>query len=128
MTASSELGAVTNGRAAPGSLTGLESAYAVNAAWNALTYVYDLELHLDVVSLGLVYDVFDENGVIVVELTLTRPVVPLAGIPEMARAAVTTAVGSATAVEVRMVWDPPWSPEMIDEIAAAAAGVQVAGR
>ena len=38
----------------PGAVTGL--VYAVNAAWNALTYVYDPELYLDVVSLGLIYD------------------------------------------------------------------------
>ena len=55
----------------PGAVTGL--VYAVNAAWNALTYVYDPELYLDVVSLGLIYDVCDENGAIVVEMTLTPP-------------------------------------------------------
>ena len=40
----------------------LVPAYVVNAAWSALTYIYDPLLHLDVVSLGLVYDVRDANG------------------------------------------------------------------
>jgi Iron-sulfur cluster assembly protein len=44
-------------------------ACAVNAAWNALTYVYDPELRLDVVSLGPVYDVRGEDSAIVVEMT-----------------------------------------------------------
>ena len=109
----------------PGTVTGL--AYAVNAAWNALTYVYDPELYLDVVSLGLIYDVRDEDGVIVVEMTLTTPGCPASEtLPGMARAAVTEAVGDATApVEMRVVWDPPWSPAMIDNAAAAALGFRV---
>lgn len=98
----------------------------VNAAWNALTYVNDSELALDVVSLGLVYDVRDEDGLIVVEMTLRAPG-PLAAerLPEMARTAVAGAVGDTAPVEVRVVWDPPWSPAMIDSIAAQAAGLQV---
>lgn len=93
----------------------LAPAYAVNAAWSALTYIYDPLLHLDVVSLGLVYDVRDENGAIVVEMTL----------PATAKAAVTDAVGGAMPVGVRVVWDPPWSPAMIDHVAAAALGLKL---
>lgn len=106
---------------------GLGLACAVNAAWNALTYVCDPELCLDVVSLGLVYDVRGENGGIVIEMALARPGGPVSGIlPELARSAVTSAVDGAAAVKVRVVRDPPWSPAMIDEIAAAAAGLRIA--
>ena len=108
----------------PGAVTGL--VYAVNAAWNALTYVYDPELYLDVVSLGLIYDVCDENGVIVVEMTLPPGCPASETLPGMARAAVTEAVGDATApVEVRVVRDPPWSPAMIDDAAAAALAFRI---
>jgi metal-sulfur cluster biosynthetic enzyme len=100
--------------------------HAVNAAWNALTYVYDPELYLDVVSLGLVYDVRDEAGAIVVEMTLTTPGCPAAeSLPEMARAAVAEAVGDGMAVDMRIVWDPPWSPAMIDSVAAEALGFRI---
>ena len=105
---------------------GLVRVLGVNAAWNALTYVYDPELYLDVVSPGLVYDVRDEDGAIVVEMTLTTPGCPAAeSLPGMARAAVAEAVGHVTAVEVRVVWDPPWSPAMIDAVAAEALGLRV---
>jgi len=105
---------------------GLALVHAVNAAWNALTYVYDPELYLDVVSLGLVYDVRDEDGTIVVEMTLTTPGCPASeSLPEMARAAVAEAVGDVTAVDVRVVWDPPWSPAMIDNVAAEALGLRI---
>jgi metal-sulfur cluster biosynthetic enzyme len=105
---------------------GLALVHAVNAGWSALTYVYDPELYLDVVSLGLVYDVRDEDGTIVVEMTLTTPGCPASeSLPEMARAAVAEAVGDVTAVDVRIVWDPPWSPAMIDNVAAEALGFRI---
>lgn len=97
-------------------------------AWNALGGVFDPELYLDVVSLGLVYDVREEAGTVVVEMTLTTPGCPAAEtLPHEARAAVAAAVGDAAAVDVRVVWDPPWSPAMIDDAAAAALGLR-AGR
>jgi len=95
----------------------------VDAAWDALRGVYDPELYLDVVSLGLVYDVRAEDGVVVVEMTMTTPGCPASEVlPEMARAAIADAVGGAVEVDVRVVWDPPWSPAMIDEDAARALG------
>ena len=109
-----------------GPATGLGLEYTVNAAWNALTYVCDPELNLDVVSLGLVYDVRGESGAIVVEMTLARPGYLASEIlPEMAMMAVTDAVDGAVPVDVRVVWDPPWSPAMIDEVAAAALGFRI---
>jgi metal-sulfur cluster biosynthetic enzyme len=40
----------------------------------------------------------------------------------MAKAAIVEAVGDGTAVDVRVVWDPPWSPTLMDEEAAAGLG------
>ncbi len=101
----------------------LSAADVVDAAWDALGGVYDPELYLDVVSLGLVYDVRNEGGTLVVEMTMTTPGCPASEIlPEMARSAIVDAVGDAVEVEVRVVWDPPWSPAMIDEEAAASLG------
>ncbi len=106
-----------------GSLLQLSASDVLGAAWDALRGVYDPELYLDVVSLGLVYDVRAEAGTVVVEMTMTTPGCPAAEVlPEMARVAVAGAVDGAVAVDVRVVWDPPWSPAMIDEAAAAALG------
>jgi metal-sulfur cluster biosynthetic enzyme len=104
-------------------LAWVDMACAVNAAWNALTYVRHPELCLDLVSLGLVYDVRGEDGTILVEMTLARPG-SAAGesLPQMAQLAVTVGVAGAAPVKVRVVADPPWSPAMIDQAAAAAAG------
>jgi metal-sulfur cluster biosynthetic enzyme len=98
----------------------------IEAAWGALRNVYDPELYLDVVSLGLVYDIRQEDGSLAVEMTLTTPGCPASeSISEMARAAIADAVGADFDVDVRLVWDPPWNPAMIDAEAAAKLGFRV---
>ena len=104
----------------------IPSDSAIDATWKALRSVYDPELYLDVVSLGLVYDVREEEGTIVVEMTLTTPGCPASeSLPEMARAAIVESVGDPAAVEVRVVWDPPWSPALMDAERTAALGFRV---
>lgn len=104
------------------------SAQALDTAQRALRTVLDPELGLDIVALGLVYDVRADDGVVVVEMTLTTPGCPVAeSLPCDAEAAVADALGprSGYRVEVRLVWDPPWTPERIEE---GADGVLRMGR
>jgi metal-sulfur cluster biosynthetic enzyme len=112
---------------APGSGPGVTGPdEPVSLAWNALAGVYDPELYLDVVSLGLVYDVRVDDGVLVVEMTMTTPGCPVSeSLPEEAKAAVLQAAGDRLPVEVRVVWDPPWDPSMMDDSAASALGFRV---
>lgn len=77
--------------------------------------VYDPELGINVVDLGLIYDVLVEGDRILVDMTLTSPGCPLAG---TLATQVEEALRQAFAghdVEVSLVWDPPWSPEMMSE-------------
>ncbi|RIK09932.1 MAG: metal-sulfur cluster biosynthetic enzyme [Acidobacteria bacterium] len=92
-------------------------------AWDALRNVYDPELAIDIVALGLVYAVRDEGDEVVLEITLTTPGCPVAEtIPEDARAAVAEAVGPDKQVRVEIVWDPPWTPDLMEPEAAEALG------
>lgn len=101
----------------------LEPAEAVDTAWAALGGVYDPELCLDVVSLGLVYDIRAQDGNLVVEMTLTTPGCPVSeSLPEQARGAIIDATDGAVGVDVQVVWDPPWNPTMMNEAAASALG------
>ena len=110
----------------PGGWLALSPDDAREAAWDALRTVYDPELYLDVVTLGLVYEVRAESDKLVVEMTMTTPGCPASEVlPEMARAAIDDALSGAVPVDVRVVWDPPWRPAMIDEEAAAALGFRV---
>ncbi|MGH9059277.1 MAG: metal-sulfur cluster assembly factor [Acidimicrobiales bacterium] len=95
----------------------------VERARDALREVYDPELCLDVVSLGLVYDVRAEGDRLVVEMTLTTPGCPVSeSLPVEAREAVEAVLGSAGEVELQVVWDPPWTPERMSDEAAGALG------
>lgn len=95
----------------------------IAAAWNALAGVYDPELCLDVVSLGLIYDVREQDGAIVVDMTMTTPGCPVSEtLPAEAKTVVQQAAGDGVAVDVRVVWEPPWHPGMMDGSAAAALG------
>lgn len=81
------------------------------AALNALYQVIDPELLINIVDLGLVYDLdFQQEATITVTMTLSTPFCPLGE-------AITTGVKNALetpfpdkAVDVRLVWDPPWTP------------------
>lgn len=78
-----------------------------------LRRVVDPEIGLDVVRLGLVYDVRVVEEEVRVDLTLTSPGCPLSGAITAGAEKVLRGLPWAERVEVRVVWDPPWSPEMI---------------
>ncbi len=107
-------------------VAGLAPQSPVEAAWQALRGVFDPELSVDVVSLGLVYDIRDEHGGVVVEMTLTTPGCPVSeSLPDIARAAIHEAIGPGADVQVQVVWEPPWNPSMMDDTAASALGLRL---
>ncbi len=96
----------------------------VTRTWEALREVIDPELGLDVVDLGLVYDVtVDRGGCVRVTMTLTTPGCPVSeSLPGEAETAVAWALGPSVPVAVNVVWDPPWTPERISDTAAERLG------
>jgi metal-sulfur cluster biosynthetic enzyme len=90
--------------------------------YEVLEEVIDPELGLDFVSLGLVYDVNIEGSEVYVTFTLTTPACPIGPqVSEQMREFVGDLPG-VTAVHPKMVFDPPWSPEMMTEDAKFALG------
>src|SRR6478752_1542621 len=88
----------------------------------ALEEVIDPELGLDFVSLGLVYDVDIEDTDVYVTFTLTTPACRIGPqVSEQMRECVGDFEG-VSAVHPKMVFDPPWSPEMMSEDAKFALG------
>ncbi|MGV3759930.1 MAG: metal-sulfur cluster assembly factor [Actinomycetota bacterium] len=92
------------------------------AVLRALSTVWDPELGLDVVALGLVYDVRIEPGRVEVDMTLTTPGCPVSEqLPGEAAAAVQRALPDVE-VRLQVVWDPPWTPERLSPIALQQLG------
>ena len=90
--------------------------------YEALEEVIDPELGLDFVSLGLVYDVEIEDSDVYVTFTLTYPGCPIGPqVSEQMREFVSELEGIEK-VHPKMVFDPPWSPEMMSEDAKFALG------
>src|SRR6266480_6751763 len=88
----------------------------------ALENVIDPELGLDFVSLGLVYDVEIEGPEVFVTFTLTTPACPIGPqVSEQMRAFVGELPG-VEKVHPKMIFEPPWSPEMMSEDAKFALG------
>jgi metal-sulfur cluster biosynthetic enzyme len=77
----------------------------------ALSEVYDPEIGIDIVSLGLVYDTrIDDEGVLTIDMTLTTPYCPLGPIIETQAHAVCAPLPGVSDVRVNLVWSPPWDP------------------
>ena len=87
----------------------------------ALKTVYDPEIPVDIYELGLIYRVdIEDDRSIRVDMTLTAPGCPVAGeMPGWVENAVGTVEGVG-AVEVNMVFDPPWDPSRMSDEARVA--------
>ena len=89
-----------------------------------LKTVYDPEIPINVVDLGLIYDVqVQDNNEVYVQMTLTAPGCGMG--PHIAQQAewAIQDIDGVEGVEVEMVFDPPWSPDLISEIARAQLGI-----
>lgn len=83
----------------------------------ALKTVSDPEIMINIYDMGLIYNIdIDENADVKIDMTVTAPTCPVAGIlPQQAADAVALVEGTGK-IEVKIVWEPAWTPErMTDE-------------
>ena len=90
----------------------------------ALKTVRDPEIPVNLVDLGLIYDlVVNRDGTVYIEMTLTTPACPVAGsLPGQVQSAV-AAVPGVQDVRVKLVWTPPWSKDRMSEEAKLELGL-----
>jgi metal-sulfur cluster biosynthetic enzyme len=91
----------------------------------ALELVIDPELGIDIVNLGLVYNVeMEDDGKVMVSMTLTAMGCPLAGtIVDQVKRALAD-IPEVNDVDVNIVWNPPWNKEMMSRYAKIALGIR----
>ena len=91
---------------------------------DGLRTVFDPEIPVNVYELGLIYDVtVAEDGATRIRMTLTTPMCPVAEeLPGEIEFKV-RAIAGVTSVELELVWDPPWTPDMMTEAAKLELGM-----
>lgn len=99
------------------------SQVSYDAVVGVMKDVYDPEIPINVVDLGLVYDVNVQEGNVHVLMTLTAPGCGMGPfIAQQAEWAIAELEGVSD-VEVEMTFDPPWNPEMISEDGKKLLGI-----
>jgi FeS assembly SUF system protein len=90
----------------------------------ALKTVRDPEIPVNLVELGLIYElIVKKGGIVYVEMTLTTPACPVAAsMPDEVEAAIRT-VPSVTDVRVKLVWTPSWTQDLMSDEARLELGL-----
>jgi metal-sulfur cluster biosynthetic enzyme len=95
-----------------------------DAVLEALKNVYDPELGLNIVDLGLVYDVqVDDEGGVDIQYTLTTMGCPIGPLIEDQMRSFLRGVPGVGEVRPEFVLRPPWTPEMMSDEAKSALGI-----
>ena len=95
-----------------------------DAIRHALRRVMDPEVGINIVDLGLIYKIDSKPGELYVEMTMTSPACPLADmILDDIDSVLDPLVPPEVEIRVEIVWDPPWSREMMSEAARLEMGM-----
>ena len=90
--------------------------------WDVLKEVIDPEVGISVVDLGLIYGVEVSGDEVKVKMTLTNPVCPLQNYLKQQVENAIARIGGVKKASVQLVFNPPWSPEMMSAEAKARLG------
>jgi FeS assembly SUF system protein len=91
--------------------------------YEALQECYDPEIPVNIVDLGLVYDVEVEDDTVAVKMTLTAPGCGMGGMIASNAQSLIMEIPGVKDANVDLVWDPPWDPSRISEEAREKLGI-----
>ena len=91
--------------------------------YEALQDCYDPEIPVNIVDLGLVYDVEVEDDAVAVKMTLTTPGCGMGGMIASNAQSLIMEIPGVKEANVDLVWDPPWDPSRISEEARQKLGI-----
>jgi metal-sulfur cluster biosynthetic enzyme len=87
-----------------------------------LQEIYDPELSISIVDLGLVYDIEIQGGHVALRMTMTSRGCPMHEVITDATHYAIRSVKGVESVDIQLVWEPPWNPEMLSPEAKAQLG------
>lgn len=92
---------------------------------SALENVVDPEIGIDIVNLGLIYDMkMGEHGILNIDMTLTSMGCPMAGMIITQVQEAVKGIPGINAANVNLVWNPPWNKDMMSRYAKIALGIR----
>ena len=91
--------------------------------YEALQDCYDPEIPVNIVDLGLVYDVEVEDDTVAVKMTLTTPGCGMGGMIASNAQSLIMEIPGVKEANVDLVWEPPWDPSRISEEARQKLGI-----
>jgi FeS assembly SUF system protein len=91
----------------------------------AIKTIYDPEIPVNIYDLGLIYniEINDQDGHVIVTMTLTAPSCPVAGALPQQVADMISLVPGTGIVDVALVWEPPWTMDSMSEDARLVLNV-----
>src|SRR5690606_32260008 len=91
-----------------------EMSLSVETIREKLKEVIDPEVGMNIIDMGLVYEIDIQDANVAIEMTLTTPGCPMSSYLKGATESALSALEGIGDIEVELVFDPPWSPEKID--------------
>lgn len=96
----------------------------VEEVTDALMEVTDPEIGLDIINMGLVYDIdIDEDNHVTLTMTLTSPGCPAGREIKADAYRVVSELPGVSETTINLVWTPPWGPDKMSEDAKLALGI-----
>jgi metal-sulfur cluster biosynthetic enzyme len=100
------------------------AAFSAEQVRDNLKNVYDPEIGINIVDLGLVYDVdVSDGGDVLVTMTLTSLGCPLGPVIVQEVTGALNELPELGEVDIKLVWSPPWSPDLMSEDARDELGI-----
>jgi len=92
----------------------------------ALKNVYDPEIPVNIVDLGLIYnvDIDNDRGIVNIKMTLTAPGCPMGNYILSDVEMVLRSLENVKDVKIELTYDPPWSPDMMSSDAKKNLGYE----
>src|SRR5262249_29807592 len=94
-----------------------------NKVWNELRTIYDPEIPVNIVDLGLIYEVRVEGGRAAIRMTLTAPGCAIGDVLKAEVEKKVRASAGIDSVTVELVFDPPWNASRMSDAAKLALGL-----
>jgi probable FeS assembly SUF system protein SufT len=106
----------------------VDGPFSVDRVWEAATTVYDPEIPVDIVELGLVYrvdatELADGGWRVDIDMSVTAPFCGMGDILRLDLRDAVAAIPGVAEVEVNLVFDPPWDASRLSDVARLELGM-----